>query len=408
MINDSELIGRDTSEGGSVLRRDITLNMGPQHPSTHGVLRVVLDLQGETVVGCRPDIGYLHRGTEKLAEERTYHQIIPLTDRLDYVSAMTNNLAYVMAVEKLIGIEEEIPERAQYLRVIMSELSRLASHLVWLGTHAMDIGAISVFVYCMRERELILDMFEMACGQRITTSYMIVGGIREDVPPKFWTKLQAFLDFYPSKQVEYEDILTKNPIWVQRTRGVGVISAEDAISYGLSGPCLRGSGVGWDIRKAEPYAAYDKVDFEIPIGKNGDTYDRYFVRLEEMRQSVRILKQALAQIPQGPVWANTPKIVMPPKGAVMTTADAMQRHFMWVVRGFHVEPGEVYSSIECPKGELGFYIVSDGSPRPYRMHIRAPSFVNLQALPAMTQGAMVADVVAVLGSIDIVLGEVDR
>jgi NADH-quinone oxidoreductase subunit D len=359
----------------------LEVNMGPQHPATHGVLRVVLDLDGETVVGCRPVIGYLHRGVEKLAENKIYAMIPPLADRLDYVGSASQNLGYIQAVEKLLGIE--VPERGQYIRVLLSELNRLSSHLVWLGTHGLDIGAMTVFFYCLRERELILDMFEAFCGARLTTNMFRIGGTLEDLPPGFTESCEHFIKILPGKIKEYEGLLSNNRIWLGRTKGVGVISAEDAIDWGITGPCLRASGVDYDIRKAMPYAAYDKVEFDVPTGTECDTYDRYLVRLEEMRQSVRIIRQVLDKMPAGEFRAKVPRKIKPPAG-------------------------DVYHVIEGPRGEQGFYIKSDGTDRPYRMRFRAPSFVNLQALPVMSKGALIADVVAIIGTIDIVLGDVDR
>lgn len=388
--------------------RRMRLNMGPQHPSTHGVLQIILDLDGEIVVRCDPVPGYLHRGTEKLAENKHYTQIIPLTDRLDYLAAFNNNVAYCMAVEKLLGIE--LPERGQWLRVLLMELQRIASHLIWFGTHVMDIGAITAFLYSMREREYILDIFEMCCGARLTYSYGRIGGFMADVPPGFEEKVQYFLDIFPERLGEYNRLVSRNPIFMDRTIGVGVVTPEDAISLGLTGPCLRGSGIDYDIRKREPYLTYDQVDFDIPVGTKGDCYDRYLVRMEEMVQSYRIAQQAFAKFKAstGPVRVDDPKIMLPPKELSMSTAEAMQRHFYQVIHGFPTPVGEAYGKIEGSKGELGFYIISDGSSQPYRLKIRAPSYVNLQSLPLMTEGAMVADVIACIGSIDIVLGEVDR
>ncbi|MBI1987247.1 MAG: NADH-quinone oxidoreductase subunit D [Nitrospinae bacterium] len=361
--------------------KELILNMGPQHPSTHGVLRLILSLNGETIVHSVPDIGYLHRGIEKLAENRTYLQFLPITDRLDYIAAFPNNLAYCQTVEKLMGLE--VPPRAQYIRVILTELNRISSHLVWLATHALDIGAMTVFLYCFRERETILDLFEMATGARMTFSFFRFGGVADDLPREFIPKAREFLEAFPACIADYEALLTKNRIWLARTRNVAVISAEDGINLGMSGPSLRGSGVKWDIRRAAPYAIYDQLDFEIPVGQNGDVYDRYLVRVEEMRQSSRIVRQCLDRIPEGEIRAQVPRAIKPPAG-------------------------EAYSCVESPKGELGFYIVSDGSERPYRLKVRAPSFVNLESLPVMMKGGLVADVIAAIGSIDIVLGEVDR
>lgn len=386
--------------------RRMRLNMGPQHPSTHGVLQIILDLEGEVVVRCDPVPGYLHRGTEKLAENKHYTQIIPLTDRLDYLAAFNNNVAYCMAVEKLLGIE--LPERAKWLRVILMELQRIASHLIWFGTHVMDIGAITAFLYSMREREYILDIFEMCCGARLTYSYGRIGGFMADVPSGFVDKVRYFLQIFPERLAEYNKLVTRNPIFMDRTIDIGVVTREDAISYGLTGPCLRASGVDYDIRKREPYLVYDQLDFDIPIGTKGDCYDRYLVRMEEIAQSYRIVEQALARLPEGPVRADDPKVVLPPKELSMSTAEAMQRHFYQVIHGFPTPVGEAYGKIEGSKGELGFYIISDGSSQPYRLKIRAPSYVNLQSLPLMCEGRMIADVIACIGSIDIVLGEVDR
>jgi len=384
----------------------LTLNMGPQHPSTHGVLRVVLELDGEVVVKATPHIGYLHRGVEKLAENKTYHQCITLVDRLDYLAAMSNNLSYVLAVEKLLNIE--VPKRAQYIRVIMAELQRIASHLIWLGTHGHDIGAMTPLFYTFRERDEITFMFEMVCGARLTPSYMRIGGLASDLPDGFVDKAKEFVRTFPSKVDDYETLLTKNKIWIQRTKGVGVLSREDAINLGASGPVIRGSGVDWDIRRSSPYSGYDNFRFVVPTGQNGDCYDRYLVRMEEMRQSGEIVRQALEHLPKGEVNAYYPKVVLPPKEDVYTDISALIHHFKIASEGFTPPVGEVYFSIESPKGELGFYIVSDGTNKPYRLRIRPPSFVNLEALSTMVEGRLIADVIAVIGSIDIVLGEVDR
>ena len=388
-------------------RREMVLNMGPQHPSTHGVLRVRLTLDGETIVACDPIIGYLHRGVEKIGEAHRYSQFVPWTDRTDYVAAPSNNLGYVLAVEKLCGIEA--PERAQYWRMIMAELTRLASHLVWLGTHALDIGALSMSLYCFRDREMILDIFEKLCGARLTTNMMEIGGFSRGIPPGLGEMVRDFLRIFPERMREYEGMLSENPIWLSRTRGVGIIEPEVAISYGLTGGCLRGSGVNYDVRKAQPYLYYDRMDFEVPLGTHGDTYDRYLVRMEEMRQAVRIIEQCLDQVPSdGPTALTDSNYVIPPHDTVMTTAEDMQRHFVWLIKGFSPPKGEVYQAIEHSKGELGYYLVSDGTPMPYRVRIRTPDFVNLQSLPYMAEGAMLADVVAIIGTIDIVLGSVDR
>lgn len=384
----------------------LMINMGPQHPSTHGVLRLVLELDGEVVVKVTPHIGYLHRGVEKLAENKTYHQCITLVDRLDYLAGMSNNLAYVLAVEKLLGIE--VPKRAQYIRVIMAELQRIASHLIWLGTHGHDIGAMTPLFYALRERDEIMFLFEMVCGARLTPSYLRIGGLAFDLPDGFETKAMEFIKTFPSRVAEYETLLTKNRIWIQRTKGVGILSREDAINLGASGPVIRGSDVNWDIRKSNPYSGYENFDFIIPTGKNCDCYDRYLVRMEEMRQSAEIVRQAIETLPKGEINAHEPKVVLPPKEDVYTNMAALIHHFKIVSEGFAPPAGEVYTSIESPKGELGFYIVSDGTNKPYRLRIRPPSFINLEALSTMVEGKLIADVIAVIGSIDIVLGEVDR
>jgi len=384
----------------------VTLNMGPQHPSTHGVLRVVLELDGEVVTKATPVLGYLHRGIEKLAEHKTYHQFITLTDRLDYTSPFINNLAYVLTVEKLLDLE--VPLRAQYIRVLLAEITRIQSHLVWLGTHALDIGAMSPLLYCFREREETLDMFEMVGGARMNQSYFRIGGLAADLPDGFEEKVKAFCDVLHSRIDGYERLLTENKIWLSRTKGVGVISAEEGIALGLSGPCLRGCGVKWDLRKANPYSSYDHFDFEIPTGQHGDSYDRYLVRLEEMRQSNRIIMQALERLPAGPFNAVSPKVVPPPKELVQESIESLIIHFHLMTEGFNVPRGEAYCSVESSKGELGFYIVSDGSNKPYRVKIRTPSFVNMESFSTMAQGRMMADIVAIIGSIDICLGELDR
>jgi len=388
--------------------RLMTLNMGPQHPSTHGVMRVLLKLDGEIVVDCDPVIGYLHRGTEKLGEAHRYAQLTPWTDRTDYVAAPLNNLAYILTVEKLCNVEA--PERAQYWRVIMAELSRIASHLVWLGTHALDIGALSMSLYCFRERELILDIFESFCGARLTTNMMEIGGFSRPIPDGLVAQIRNFLRIFPQRQREYTTLLDANPIWMTRTKGVGIISPEAAISYSLTGACLRGSGINYDVRKATPYLVYDRLEFEVPLGQHGDTYDRYLVRQEEMRQSIRLITQALDHVEHmdTPLMAYESAYVIPPHKGTMTTAEDMQRHFVWTIKGFNPPVGEAWCSIEHSKGEMGYYLVSDGGPLPYRFRIRTPDFVNLSVLPHMAQGAMLADMVALIGTIDIVLGSVDR
>jgi NADH-quinone oxidoreductase subunit D len=360
---------------------ELVLNMGPQHPSTHGVLRVILKLDGEKILGTDCVIGYLHRGVEKIAENRTYTQFNPYVDRMDYVASVSNGLGYCLAVEKLLNIEA--PPRAQVVRVILTELNRIASHLVWLGTHALDIGAITPVFYCFREREETLNIFEKYCGARLTTHAFRIGGLQYETYAGFEQDVKAFCDMFPAKVDEYEELLTGNRIWKGRLTNVGVLTADDCKEYGVTGPMLRAAGVKWDLRKAQPYSGYEKYDFDIPIRQNGDTFDRYIVRMQEMRQAVRIIQQAVASIPEGPIMGKVPKVIKPPVG-------------------------EAYVSIEAPKGELGYYIVSDGGVQPYRVRVRPPSFVNLQALDRMVRGGLMADIVAVIGTLDIVLGEVDR
>ncbi len=389
-------------------KRQLVLNMGPQHPSTHGVLRVVLKLDGEVITDCDPVIGYLHRGTEKLGEAHRYAQVLPWTDRTDYVAAPMNNLGCVLSIEKLCDVTA--PERAQYWRVIMSELARLASHLVWLGTHALDIGALSMSLYCFREREMILDIFETFCGARLTTNMMEIGGFSRPIPEPLPGMVRDFVKIFPDRQKEYETLLSGNPIWQARTKGVGVITPEAAISYSLTGACLRGSGINYDIRKAMPYLVYDRLDFEVALSERGDTFGRYLVRMEEMRQAIKIITQALdaCEKMDTPLMAYESAYVIPPHKGTMTTAEDMQRHFIWVIKGFNPPIGEAYAAVEHPKGENGYYFVSDGGPLPYRFRIRTPDFVNLGILPHLAQGAMLADIVALIGTIDIVLGSVDR
>lgn len=386
----------------------MTINMGPQHPSTHGVLRLILTINGETVLKAVPDIGFLHTGIEKTAEAKSYHQALVLTDRMDYLAPLNNNLGYSLAVEKLLGIEDEISEKINYVRVALAELQRIASHLVWLGTHALDLGAMSVFLYCFREREMILDIFEEISGVRMMTSYICPGGLQADLTPDFEKKVRAFTSIFPARLREYHDLLTNNQLWIERTRGVGILSAEDAIAYGVSGPSLRGSNVVWDIRKAFPYSGYEKFDFDIPVGSNGDVYDRYLVRMLEMQESLKIVNQAMDGMPAGPYRVANPKVAPPPKWQITGSMEALIHHFKLFTEGYRPPKGEVFVRTEAPKGELGFYIVSDGSAKPYRMHVRAPSFANLEALPLMVEGGLLSDVVAAIGSIDIVLGEVDR
>lgn len=386
----------------------MTINMGPQHPSTHGVLRLILTLDGETVVKAIPEIGYLHTGIEKTAEAKTYFQTLVLTDRMDYLAPLSNNLGYALAVEKLLDLTDQIPPKAEFARVLLTELQRIASHLVWLGTHALDLGAQSVFLYCFREREILLDIFELCSGVRLMTSYIMPGGLQADLPPGFDQKVRDFISIFPARLHDYHDLLTNNRLWISRTKGIAPLSAEQAIAFGASGPVLRGSGVAWDVRKMFPYSGYDKFAFEIPVGTNGDTYDRYLVRMLEMDQSLKIVQQALDGMPVGRWQVDDPKIVPPPKWQVATNMESLIHHFKLYTEGYRPPAGEVYLRIESPKGELGYYLVSDGGPKPYRMHVRAPSFTNLEALPVMIEGQLLSDVVAAIGSIDIVLGEVDR
>src|ERR1051326_2775448 len=383
------------------LDSNVTVSMGPQHPSTHGVLRLEVVLDGETVVSAIPDIGYLHTGMEKIMETKKYQQNITITDRMDYLNPMGNNLGYVMTVEKLLDITDEIPERALTIRVMMTELQRIASHMVWLGTHALDIGAMSMFFYCFPEREKILNIYEACCGGRMTVSFFRVGGLPYDIPDFVPKMVKEFCDNFPAAVDEYNKLLTGNKIFQNRTRGIGVISAEDAIDWGVTGPSLRGSGIDLDVRRAEPYCGYETYDFEIPVEKEGDVFARFIVRMRELRESLKIVRQTLERLKPGPVKANTPKIVLPEREVMMQQMDALIHHFLLAGLGFVVPPGEAYHAVEGSKGELGFYIISDGSERPYRIHVRGPSFVNLQALPRMAEGSMIADVVAVIGSLDI-------
>ncbi|NOY53780.1 MAG: NADH dehydrogenase (quinone) subunit D [Deltaproteobacteria bacterium] len=389
-----------------MITQELKINMGPQHPSTHGVLRLVLNIDGEKVRKAEPRVGYLHRGIEKLSEYGSYQQVITHIDRLDYISAITNEFAYTRTVEKLLGVR--IPERAEYVRTIVAEMQRISSHLLWLATHALDIGAMTVFLYTFRERETILDLFEELTGARLNNNYMRIGGVSRDLSSFFIDTLYKFCDEFPAHIEEYDTLIRENRIWHNRTRGVGVISAEEAVSYGLSGPTLRGSGVNWDIRKAEPYGVYDKVEWEVPLGENGDVYDRYWIRVEELHQSTKIIRQCLDQLPEGPILIDDPKIVSPTKEKMNMEIESLIHQFKLMTEGFRVPEGEVYCATEVPKGELGFYLVSDGSSRPYRLKIRAPSFVHLGAFDRMVRGGFVADVIAVIGTIDIVLGECDR
>ena len=386
--------------------RTMVLNMGPQHPSTHGVLRLLLEIDGETIVKIAPDIGFLHTGIEKTYEAKFYQQCIPLADRMDYLAPFSNELGFCLAAEKLLGLE--IPERAVWMRVLLTELTRINSHLVWLGTHAMDIGAMTVFLYCFREREDLLKIFEAIGGQRMFTSYFRVGGLAMEAPLDWFKSVKKFVDTFPEKVDEYEGLLTGNPIWQQRTKGVAKLSAEDVIKLGGSGPILRASGVDWDLRRDMPYCGYEKFDFKVPRHTDGDVWARYVVRVAELRESQKICKQALDGMPGGPIKADAPKIILPDREKMKTQMEALIYHFKIVTEGFTVPPGDVYLAIESPRGEIGFYVVSNGTAQPYRVHVRAPSFANLALLPAMCEGKLIADVVAAIGSIDIVLGDVDR
>lgn len=387
-------------------RRHMTINMGPQHPATHGVLRLVLELDGEIIVKTTPMIGYLHRGVEKLAEIKTYAQALTLTDRLDYTSGLSNNLAYCLAVEKLCGIE--VPKRAQYLRVIFAELQRISAHLLWLGTHVLDIGAITPIFLAFRERETILDIIEHITGARLTPSFVRIGGLAREVPEEFADMVGSFVRDFPKHVDEYETLVTENIIWRKRTKNVARLSAEDAINFGVTGPVLRASGVNYDLRRVFPYSSYEDFDFIVPLGKNGDVFDRYAVRMMEMRQSNRIIEQALSRLPAGPINADSPAYVGPEKEDVQKDMASLIRHFKLMEEGFSPPPGEAYGAIESSKGELGFYIVSDGTNKPFRFRIRTPSFANMASVPKMIHGHMIADVIAAIGSVDIVLGEIDR
>ncbi|MBI2619777.1 MAG: NADH dehydrogenase (quinone) subunit D [Ignavibacteriales bacterium] len=388
------------------LENDLILNMGPQHPATHGVLRLLIRLDGETVIGCVPEVGYLHRGYEKLAENCTYHEYIPHTDRLDYLSPLSNNVAYVLAVEKLLGVET--PPRAQYVRTIISELARISSHLMWLGSLAMDVGALTVWMWTFREREKLYDVFENLVGARFTTSYTRIGGLAHDMTAEAEQMVRKFIGEFPENLEESEKLLSRNRIFIGRTDGIGVISKEDALDLGLTGPGLRACGVGLDLRRANPYLVYEKLDFDIPVYEGGDTLARYYVRLDEMKQSERIVQQCLERIPKGEINAFKPKKVLPRKERVYTKMEELIHDFMIVNFGVDPPVGEVYHAVEAPKGELGFYIYSNGEGQPWRMKIRSPSFVNLQSLPVMLQGEMISDVVAIIGSLDPVMGEADK
>jgi NADH-quinone oxidoreductase subunit D len=392
-----------------VTSQTMILNMGPQHPSTHGVLRLVLEVDGETVISLAPDIGYLHTGIEKTCEAKFYAQVTPLTDRIDYICPMTNNTAYALAVEKLLGLE--IPERSQYLRVLLNELTRIQSHLVWLGTHAMDIGALTVFLYCFREREDLLRIFESISGQRMMSSYIRIGGVALEPPADVYARIRTFLNAFPKHIEEYEGLLHGNPIWIGRLKGVGYLSPEDAIALGITGPPLRASGVDWDVRRDMPYSGYDKFKFNVPVSQDGDVWARYVVRMAEMRESVSICHQALdllATLNGTRLNADAPKIVLPDREQMKTQMESLIHHFKIVTEGFQVPAGEATSSVEAPHGMMNYYVVSDGTAKPYRVHMRNADFANLQALEVMCKGRLIADVVAVIGSIDIVLGAIDR
>jgi NADH-quinone oxidoreductase subunit D len=382
------------------------LNMGPHHPSTHGVLRLLLELDGEEIITCLPDIGFLHTGIEKNIESKTYEKALPLTDRMDYLAPMSNNTVFSMAIEKLV--ELDVPERAQVIRIICLELTRINSHLVWLGTHAIDMGAMSVFLYCFREREKVLDMFEMISGQRMMTSYIRPGGVWRDLPEEFLPALTSFLDLFPAKIDDYERLLTHNPLWIDRTQGVGTVEPDIALAYGFSGPSLRASGVNWDIRKSEPYMGYENYNFDVPLGEHGDVYDRYIVRVRELHESIKILRQAIKRLPKGPVRSENRKFVPPLRSELSRSMEAVIHHFKLWTEGYNAPDQEVYVAIESPRGEIGCYLHGTGGNKPRRVHFKTPSFMHISALPIMTQGFLIADVVAIIGSIDFTLGDVDR
>jgi NADH-quinone oxidoreductase subunit D len=384
----------------------LQINFGPNHPSTHGVLRLVVDLNGERVVGLRAVVGYLHTGFEKNMEQKTYWKAITYPERIDYLSFQYNELVFVLAIEKLLGIE--VPPKATWMRMLLCELNRIHSHLVWLGTAALELGAISMFWYCFRERDAILDLFELVTGARMHTRYFQAGGLAEDIPPGFFPECRRFADVMEARVDEYEDILSRQAIWLERTKGIGLLSAEDAIALGQSGPVLRASGVDWDLRKAEPYLAYDEVDFTVPVYPNGDVYDRYLVHMDEMRESTRIVQQAIDRMPEGPWIVDDRKIVLPPRHELHTSMESLIHHFKLVTEGYRVPEGEVYLAVESARGELGCYLVSDGGPRPWRVKFRAPSFVALEATATCMSDALVADLIAIVGSLDTVMGEVDR
>ena len=395
------LVSERALEGDTML-----LNMGPQHPSTHGVLRLLLELDGERVITCVPDIGFLHTGIEKNMEAKAYEQALVMTDRMDYLNNLGNNLCYCLAVEKLVGLD--VPERAMAIRVLLVELQRIASHLVFLATHGLDTGAMSIFLYCFRERELILDIFEMCSGARMMTSFFRPGGLWRDIPDGFEETVRSFVEHFPSRIKQYEDLLTKNPIYTHRTKGIGAISSEEALKWGLTGPQLRATGLAWDLRKSNPYSGYERYDFEIPVGIQGDTYDRYTVRIGEMRQSLRIVEQALDTLPGGPVRSDNRKFVPPPRSELSHSMEAVIHHFKLWTEGFSAPKGSVFVAIESARGELGCYLEGDGGPKPYRVHFRTPSFATLQTLPILCENHLVADIVAIISSLDPVLGDSDR
>jgi len=406
-------LSSDTLDGFTPLVTDraisgetVLLNMGPQHPSTHGVLRLLLELDGEQVISCIPDVGFLHTGIEKNMEVKTYEKAEVMTDRLDYLNNLGNNLTYCLAIEKLTDLD--VPPRAQVIRVILTELQRISSHLIWLGTHALDIAAMSVFLYCFREREIILDIFELCSGQRMMTTFFRPGGLWRDVPVEFETAVRKFIKILPARINEYERLLTKNPMFKIRTVGIGVLKPQVALNYGVTGPMLRATGIAHDLRKAQPYSGYELYDFDVPTREEGDTYARYLVRVEEMRQSLRIIEQALEKLPLGPVRSNNRKYVPPPRSEIGTSMEALIHHFKLWTEGFVPPKGSVYVATESPRGELGVYLESDGSPKPYRVHWRTPSFTNMQILPVLAKGHLVADLVVLIGTVDIVLGDVDR
>jgi NADH-quinone oxidoreductase subunit D len=395
------LVSERAIQGDTVL-----LNMGPQHPSTHGVLRLLLELDGEIVINCIPDVGFLHTGVEKNMEAKTYQKAEVMADRLDYLNTVGNILAYSLAVEKLVGLD--VPPRAQAIRVILTELQRFASHLVWLGTSALDLAAMSMFLYCFREREQILDILELCSGQRMMTTYIRPGGLWRDVPVEFEAAVRSVLKTFPRRVDEYEALLTRNPLMLDRTYGIGKLTGEECLNFGVTGPMLRASGVKWDLRKDRPYSGYEQYEFDVPTRTEGDVYARYLVRLEEMRQALRIVEQALDKLPMGPVRSNNYKFVPPPRSEIGVSMEALIHHFKLWTEGFDVPKGAIYSAVESPRGELGVYLESDGGSKPYRIHWRTPSFDNLQSMPSMSKGVLVADLVAIIGSVDIVLGDVDR